>query len=155
MIRWETCRREFDPDGALRDIYVHDTDIEHWRKLFAALRRTQSLEYSVDGQSRPIPATADEIFATRITASPSLRFRISGIVVACHFFCTEQIEMDVDPREVTSAAAFDEFLGLLRFIGDTVGRRVIVTYESDEQHPFISYNSDSRGFEYHHPRRNE
>lgn len=38
MISREACRREFEPDGALRDIYILDTRIGHWRKLFMELR---------------------------------------------------------------------------------------------------------------------
>jgi hypothetical protein len=149
MISWDTCRRDFEPDGALRDIYVLDTNIKHWQRLFAALVSAYALEYSVDGESRPVPETVDEALRLRATASPSLHFRVAGIVVACHFFCTEQIELDIDPREVTSAAAFDEVLGLLRVIGDIVSKRVIMTYESDEQHPFIIYEPSTRKFEHH------
>lgn len=149
MIRWDTCRREFEPDGALRDIYVHDTTIEHWRTLFDVLRATYRLEYSVDGTSRPLPAIVDEAFTTRDTASPSLHFRVGGIVVACHFFTTTEIEFDISPREVTSQAALDELLGFLRLVGDTLGRAVIMSYESDEQHPFITYEPSTREFQYH------
>lgn len=148
MISWDACRREFEPDGALRDIYVLDTTIEHWRKLFVALRGAYTLEYSVDGESRPIPETVDEALGLRATANPSLFFRVAGIGVACHFFCTEQIELDIQPREVNSTGTFDDVLGLLRLIGDTVGKRVIMTHESDEQHPFIIYEPSTKEFEH-------
>lgn len=148
MISWETCRRDFEPDGALRDIYVHGTSIDHWRTLFDMLRRDYDLEFFVDSTGREIPIAVDEAFAIRDTASPMLRFRIGGIVIVCHFFTTDEIEFDVDPREVTSQAALDELLGFLRRVGDTVGRAVILTYESDERHPFISYEPSRREFEY-------
>jgi hypothetical protein len=149
MIRWDTCRREFEPDGALRDIYVHGTTIAHWRTLFDVLRATYTLEYSVDGTARPLPTIVDEAFTTRDTASPSLHFRVGGIVVACHFFTTAEIEFDISPREVTSQATLDELLGFLRLVGDTLGRAVIMSYESDERHPFITYEPSRREFQYH------
>ena len=149
MIRWDTCRREFEPDGALRDIYVRSTTIEHWRTLFVALRASYALEYSVDGTARPLPAVVDEAFTTRDTASPSLHFRVGGIVIACHFFTTDEIEFDISPREVTSQTALDELLGFLRLVGDTLGRAVAMSYESDEQHPFITYEPSRREFQYH------
>jgi hypothetical protein len=55
MIRWNTCRRDFEPDGALRDIYVHGTSIEGWRAVFDMLRRNYALEFLVDGTPREIP----------------------------------------------------------------------------------------------------
>lgn len=149
MIRWDTCRREFEPDGALRDIYIHGTTIEHWRTLFAALRATYALEYSVDATARALPAVVDEAFTTRDIANPSLNFQVGGIVVACHFFTTTEIEFDISPREVTSQAALDELLGFLRLVGDTLGRAVIMCYESDEQHPFITYEPSKKEFQYH------
>ena len=149
MLRWDTCRREFEPDGGLRNIYVHGTTIEHWQTLFDALRATYALEYSVDGTARPLSAVVDEAFTTRDTASPSLLFRVGGIVVACHFFTTDEIEFDISPREVTSQAALDGLLGFLRLVGDTLGRAVIMSYESDEQHPFITYEPSRREFQYH------
>lgn len=149
MIRWDACRREFEPDGALRDIYVYGTTIDHWRTLFDALRATYVLEYSVDGTARPLPTIVDETFTTRDTASPSLHFRVGGILVACHFFTTTEIEFDISPREVASQAALNELLGFLRLVGDTLGRMVIMSYESDGQHPFITYEPSKRGFQYH------
>lgn len=69
--------------------------------------------------------------------------------MACHFFTTTEIEFDISPREVTSQAALDELLGFLRLVGDTLGRAVIMSYESDEQHPFITYEPSTREFQYH------
>jgi hypothetical protein len=149
MIRWDTCRREFEPDGTLRDIYVHSTTIEHWRTLFDALRATYALEYSIDSSARPLPAVVDEAFTTRDTASPSLRFLVGGIVVACHFFTTVEIEFDISPGEVTSQAALDELLGFLRLVGDTLGKAVGLSYEGHAQHPFITYEPSKREFQFH------
>jgi hypothetical protein len=149
MIRWETCRRAFEPDGALRDIYVHGTTIEHWRTLFDALRATYAMEYSIDSTARPLPALVDEASTTRDTASPSLHFCVGSIVVACHFFTTDEIEFDIDPREVTSQAALDELLGFLQLVGDTLGKAVIMSYENDAQHPFITYEPGRREYQYH------
>jgi hypothetical protein len=149
MIRWEKCRRDFEPDGALRDIYIQGTTIEHWRTLFDMLRRDYDLEFQVDSTPHEIPTAVDEAFTIRDMASPMLRFRVGGIVVISHFFMTDEIAFDIDPREVTSQSVLDELLGFLRRVGDTVGRTVILTYESDEQHPFITYEPSRREFKYH------
>lgn len=89
-----------------------------------------------------------EAFAVRDKANPVLRISIADIVIVCHFFTTDEIEFDIDPRKITSQAALDGLLGFLRQVGDTVDRPVILTYESDEQHPFISYDPNRREFEY-------
>ncbi|WP_166827857.1 hypothetical protein [Thalassoroseus pseudoceratinae] len=146
MIRWDTCRQEFEPDGALRDIYVLDTTIKHWQILFDVLRASYTLEYSVDHTAQPVPLTVDEVFDTRNTASPFLRFYVGGILVACHFFGTTAIEFDISPRDVTSEVALNELLGYLRLVGDTLGKAVIVSHEFDELNPFITYEPSRKEF---------
>ena len=148
MLNWKICRKEFAPNGALRDIYILDASIEHWRKVFKILTTTYDLEYRVDGDVQPIPRSVDEIFDVRATASPLMRFQLAGVTVVCHFFCVEQIELDVDPREVNSATAFDGLISVLKLIGDGLDRRVIMSCESDEQHPFITYEPSRKEFVY-------
>lgn len=148
MICWDKCRRDFEPDGALRDIYVNGTSIEHWRTLFDVLRSTYELKYSVDGTMQPLPGSVDEVLTTRAIANPELLFRVGDIVVACHFFTTTEIEFDISPCEVTSQAALDALLGFLRLVGDSLGRTVIMSYENDEQHPFLCYEPSRKEFQY-------
>ncbi|MGH7975323.1 MAG: hypothetical protein ACREDS_08215 [Limisphaerales bacterium] len=148
MINWETCHKEFAPDGALRDIYILGTNVEHWKKLFEILKSFSDLEYCLDGDIQPIPSSVDEIFAIRATASPLIRFRRADVNVICHFFCIEQIEFDVDPREVSSATAFDGLTSLLKLLGDELDKRVIMSYESEEQHPFLIYEPSKKEFDY-------
>jgi hypothetical protein len=58
-----------------------------------------------DGEPIPLPELAAWVFAEREVASVTVSI-LSGTVTAnCHFF--GDLELDVDPREVTSAAAFD------------------------------------------------
>jgi hypothetical protein len=148
MIHWDTCRRDFEPDGALRDSYVHDTTVEHWRTLFDALRATCELGYSVDGTPCPLPTVVDETFTNRQIVNPSLSFYVGDINIACHFFTTDEIEFDISPRDVMSQAALDDLLAFMRLIGGTLERVVILTYENDGQHPFISFEPSTSEFRY-------
>jgi hypothetical protein len=146
MISWDTCRDHFEPDGGLRDIFVRSTTIEDWRLHYQSLRATYPLEYFVDGQPQQPPATVDEALAARSTASPMLRFRVGGITIVCHFFTPDEIEMDLDPCEVSSPAAFDSLLTFLQFTGDKLGKSVTLCYEGDDEHPFITYQPSSGSF---------
>jgi hypothetical protein len=148
MIRWETCQREFAPDGALRDLYVQGTRVEDWQRLLDTLRRRYSLEYFVDNLPQPMPAIADEAFKLRDKASISLRIRTGRIAVQAHFFTPDEIEFDIDPREVDSQASLDELLGFVQLVGDTLGKEVRLSYENDGQRPFITYQPSERAFQY-------
>lgn len=150
MILWDTCRQDFEPDGALRDIYVRGMTFENWRSFYGVLRSTYNLEYSVEGTQQPLPTSVEEALAA-ISSFPMLRFRIGNVMVVCHFFTTDEIEMDIEPSEVTSQESLNDLLGLLRLVGDTLQKSVILSYESDEQHPFIIYESSRREFQYLRP----
>ena len=78
-----------------------------------------------------------------------LRFRVGGILVVCHFFTPEEIEFDIDPREVTTQAHLDSLLAFLQQLGDRTRKRAVLTPENLPHGPIISYDSETRQFEYH------
>jgi hypothetical protein len=127
MIHWQTCKKDFEWDGSWRDIYVFKTTLDDWRALCACLRAAYELGFQIDGITQPFPPAPEEVFAIRKQGSPLLRVRVGGILVACHFFTPEQMEFDIDPREVTSQSDLDALLGFLRRVGDAVGKPVAVT----------------------------
>ena len=47
----------FEPDGALRDIYVHDATIADWQAVLDFVRgNCTSFQFTVDGQPAVLPA---------------------------------------------------------------------------------------------------
>ncbi len=138
-ILWETCRQDFEPDGGLRDIYLYDTTMDCWRRLYVMLRAYYALEYFVDSQSHELPTSVDEAIATKLTSSPMLAVQVGAMKVHCHFFLTTEIEMDIDPRQVTSQAALDDLLAFLRRVGDTLSRPISMCYEGGPQYTFLTY----------------
>jgi hypothetical protein len=70
---WERLRPAFEPDGALRDLYVLGTDEQEWDVLVAKLRNGDwKLEFSINGILARVPTHTAELFAFRATASPLL-----------------------------------------------------------------------------------
>jgi hypothetical protein len=147
MVAWSVYHQAFDWDGSLRDIYVQETTIEDWRVLFAALRQAYRLEYAVDGETRPLPQQVDEIFATTGDAACTLYLHTVGVLFASHFFTVDEIEFDIDPREVASQAALDAVTDFLQLIGDTLGKRVLLTEENAVDRVLITYDPVVARFE--------
>jgi hypothetical protein len=133
----------------LRDIYIAPATLADWRAIYPLLREFPSVEYSVDGVVEPPPATVEEAFAVRRSASPMLRFRVGRALVVFHFFSEEEIECDVVPHEITSQTDLDTLLGFIRQLGDSTRKRVVITPENGPEQPFISYEPESRKFEHH------
>jgi hypothetical protein len=146
MISWETCRKEFEWDGSLRDIYVQTTTIRDWQILVDKLATSYKISFQIDGAARPLPATMAEVFAIRDKASTLLNVEAGNILAACHFFTPDEIEFDIDPRQVASQTELDSLLEFLRFIGDCVNKPVMLTLENGIADPILMYEPHSKCF---------
>jgi hypothetical protein len=101
-IQWSVVAEGFEPDGALRDIYVHDATVADWQAALDYVRASRAvLQFTIDGQPAELPGTAVKIFPIRERASPLLSFDVEGINVNCRFFTATEIEFDLQPGDVT------------------------------------------------------
>jgi len=153
MISWETCKEDFRWDGSLRDIYVTPATLNDWRVIYPLLRDAPGVKYSVDGIAKQIPASVEESFVARQSANPLLYFRVGPISVCFHFFSEEEIECDVDPRDIGSQSDLDALLGFVSQLADAVRKPIIITPENSREYPFITYEPETRRFQYHEAAR--
>ena len=146
---WAACRRDFAPDGALRDIYVEDTDLADWERLLGWLRSASfALFFSHEGNSMPLPITAGEVFALSGTASSILTIQAGPLAINCHFFSDHEIELDLDPRQLTDEHSFAHLLGFVRGLGDALHHDVIVTHENVKAGVVLRYLLHQSEFEH-------
>ncbi len=117
---WDACRADFASDGPLVDLLAPGTGPAQWEAFWFALRAGPfGLSAFRDGEPIPLPESAAWVFAERQVASVMVSV-LSGTVTAnCHFFGGD-LELDIDPREVTSEAAFESVLAVMRFIAAAV-----------------------------------
>jgi len=151
-VNWDRCRGEFAWDGSLRDIYVRDVGVSEWNRFLTTLAvwpyRT---EYFEGGERAPMPRDAGEIFARREHAAVRLVLTVRSIQLNCHFFTEDELELDLDPREVDGALAFDALLEFMHRLGVLLGRSVILSPENGPTHPIIEFRSEEIGFRYVEP----
>lgn len=150
MIRWEMCKQDFEwDDGSLRDIYIFKTTLHDWQTLSDFLRSTYELKYSIDGGHKAFPKLASEVFAVRAKANAQLNFQAGKILFACHFFDPEEIEFDIDPREIKSQSDLDTLLNFMQEIGNAICKPVSLAPENGREFPIISYEPASGKFHHH------
>ena len=149
MIHWETCKDDFRWDGGLRDIYITPATLGDWRVLYPLLRDYSGVVYSVDGIALPPPASVEQVFAIRPSGSPMLRVEVGRMFIVFHFFSDEEIECDIEPRQITSQVELDLLCGFVRLLGDTTNKRVVITPENLRDEPFISYSPEIKKFQHH------
>ena len=149
MLSWNTCKEDFRWDGSLRDIYITPATLGEWRTLYQLLRDFPGVEYSVDGNMQAPPDAVEQVFAVWSSAHPMLRVKVGRTLIVFHFFSDEEIECDVDPREISSQSDLDALLGFVQQIGDMTHKRVVITPENVRNEPIISYDPETRQFQYH------
>src|SRR5512137_953841 len=100
MVEWDDVRTDFEPDGALRDIYVNGASALVWDQALEFLLRAGTARYLVDDAETPLPDTAAQALQAWPDQSPLLVVEREGIEYACHFFNPEQIELDFWPEDI-------------------------------------------------------
>lgn len=141
-MRLADCQNAFCRDGSLRDIYVDSTTEQDWDAFLSFLREGEHpLSYSQDGEAAPVPTRASE--ALRDTSCAHLlSIAVSGVIVNCHFFTADEIELDVAPGDVATQEALDGLLGFMRGIGDHLRKDVTLTAENSPELVLLRYSVD-------------
>jgi hypothetical protein len=60
-----------------------------------------------------------------------------SVQLNCHFFCANEIEFDLDPREVHGQADLDALLSFMEMIAVATAKPVLMTPENMHDSPFI------------------
>ncbi|MES2934214.1 MAG: hypothetical protein V4805_12095 [Pseudomonadota bacterium] len=123
-------------DGSLRDVYFVNTTLAHWERFLAFVRNSTN-QYSFDGEEADLPPI-EEIFANR-EGRHILTVATSGVAIACHFFIPEEIELDIDPREIHGEDQHEAVLEFLASLSLAIGRPALLTPENGLDLPFLSF----------------
>lgn len=152
MVDWDKCRADFEWDGSWRDIYVHGTCLSDWDQLLGALPSWQcEIEFTGNGQSVSLPASSEAIFAQRAEHALLLRVNAAGILLNAHFYSPDEIEFDLDPREVQTARDMEALTTFMARLGDLLRKRVTLTPENGPEDPILEYDPAARETRYHEP----
>jgi hypothetical protein len=138
-IQWDEARALFESDGSLRDLYVFGTTRDDWTRLLEALKASEwRLQFTRNGQRAALP----ENLAEYLDAGPDrpggmLSIFVGGVRVNAHMFSEEQIELDIDPREVADEAAFAGLVQFMKLVADTLNKKITLTPENGSLCPLL------------------
>jgi len=148
MIAWSQVERDFDWDGSLRDIYVRPAALEDWSVVCRVLKKLPGVEFRLDGEPAPFPEDIARVFAMRSVESPVLSVKLGAVTAVFHFFTEDEVECDIDPREVKSQIELDAVLAFLKKIGDAVAKPVVLTPENCPESEIVRYEPNLQTFRY-------
>lgn len=129
---WSQIAPDFRADGSLRDIYICGTSMDDWTCVWAALTvEPSSLEFTIDGEPRTPPAAVTEVFMLGRAHSLCASYTLGQQRLNCHFFCEEEIEFDLDPRDVVGLDEAKQLAEFMKSIGRATSKEVRLTPENE------------------------
>ncbi|WP_189871546.1 hypothetical protein [Streptomyces bluensis] len=139
--------QSFDPDlmGALPDARVPDASLEDWQELLELVaERGWKYQYSEGETVLPLPPAQTVLSRQADAECPELRVWPSTEMLAIfRFLAAEEIDFDVDLRELQGQERLDVFCRFLRDIGRRLGKPVLLDPEGDYRHPVLKFDVEA------------
>jgi hypothetical protein len=128
---WTEIASDFEWDGSWRDIYVVGATVDDWQRIIEGLREFRpGPSFYVNGEPAPMPTRIGDVFEQREASSFHLTLEVGSVSLKCHFFDDEEIEFDLDPREVKGPAELKALSEFMRFLAERTGKVATLTHEN-------------------------
>ena len=136
---WKDIKWIFEPDGSLRDIYVQDVTLSDWETLIDFLNLNYDIKFGEDEQNQ-----IDKEYMTKYLKdetgdmeSKSLKIDFNEVNFHCYFFLPDQIEFDIDPREIKTINDFESIEKFMVSISKSLKNQVTLTEENSPEFPLF------------------
>ncbi|ALC19448.1 hypothetical protein SPRI_1142 [Streptomyces pristinaespiralis] len=137
----------FDPDlmGALPDVRVPGASVEDWQAILDLVaERGWECQYSEGETEVPLPRAEVVLSRAADAEWPSLRVRPAAEFLAIfRFHADDEVDFDVDLRELQGQERLDVFCDFLRAIGRRLGKPVLMDPEGDCGHPVLGFDVEA------------
>ncbi|WP_326729133.1 hypothetical protein [Streptomyces phaeochromogenes] len=144
---WDDVSCFFDPDsvGLLPDVRVANTSVEDWQAVLDLVaEKGWKCQYSEGEAVLPVPRAEGVLSRPADAECPELRVWLSADVLAIfRFHAADEIDFDVDLRELQGQERLDVFCGFLREIGRRLGKPVLMDPEGDYGHPALGFDVEA------------
>ncbi|MBB4987545.1 hypothetical protein [Streptomyces nymphaeiformis] len=141
---WDDVKCFFDPDlmGSLPDVRVPDVSVEDWQTVLdLVVEKGWKCQYSEGERVLPAPRAEAVLSRPADAECPDLRVWPAADVLAIfRFHANDEVDFDVDLRELQGQERLDVFCGFLREIGRRLGKPVLMDPEGDSGHPVLGFD---------------
>ncbi|WP_406263232.1 hypothetical protein OHT93_00955 [Streptomyces sp. NBC_00191] len=144
---WDDVSCFFDPGlmGSLPDVRVPEASAQDWRAVLDLVEvKGWRCQYSEDEVVLPVPRAEAVLSRPADAECPNLRVWPAADVLAIfRFHASDEIDFDVDLRELQGQERLDVFCGFLGEIGRHLGKPVLMDPEGDHGHPVLGFDVDA------------
>jgi hypothetical protein len=143
MQNWDDIKWIFELDGTLRDIYIQEVSIIDWEKLIDLLNKRYSLKYFLsDDENYQTEIDKENVIKSLNDETGNFDIQMASIQIGeiqinCHFFLPDQIEFDLDPKEISSIEDCNKVMEYMEDISQTLSTQVTLTGENSPKFPLI------------------
>jgi hypothetical protein len=145
---WDEVKEFFDPDlmGALPDLLVPGASVDDWQAVLDLVDERGWKHQYCDGQAVvPVPRAETVLSRASDAASPDLRVWFAADALAIfRFHSADEIDFDVDLRELQGQDRLDLLCEFLSAIGRQVAKPVLMSSEGGDGHdPLLGFDVES------------
>ena len=128
---WASIKDAFEWDGSWRDIYILNTSSRDWDAVLAELKNeSYNAKFFLGGeQQEHILSSYDSLKKSPNKPIGMLSVDIEGVQYNAHFFTDEELEFDIDPRQVTETN-FPQVCDFLVMLSRITGKECLLTDEN-------------------------
>ncbi|PTT15803.1 hypothetical protein DBR27_03175, partial [Flavobacterium sp. HMWF030] len=141
---WDEIKWIFEPDGSLIDIYAQNVKIEDWIILINYLNANHIVKYGPLGENKETSKIdLDYLIHFLNDKSGELELKIvsiiiDDIIINLHFFSIDEIEFDIDPKEIYSFDNYNKILDFMNKVSELLNKPLILTGENQSEFPLIN-----------------
>lgn len=130
-MEWARIAPVLKAEGSLCDIYVLNTSLDDWARVWSALLADSgNLSFSVDREPTTPPLDIEEAFRLARNHSVCCSYAVGKQRLNCHFFGEDEVEFDCDPRDVDGPIEADRLADFIKMLGRATWKEVRLTPEN-------------------------
>lgn len=140
----EVLDKVFFNDGSLRDIYVFNVNLTDWQKFFDwIITSTWDIVFYNDGNVTENNETdVVHFFQEKENHRILMSIKTKQVLINCHFFSEDEIEVDIDPKEVNSKTEANTVFEFMKNLSKILNKQSILTRENSPEYPLVRVNPD-------------
>lgn len=144
---WDDVRNFFDPElmGALPDVSVEEASVADWQAVLDLVRASGwRWQYTEGDAVLPLPRAEQVLSRSPDANCVALSvWPVPGVLAIFRFYSADEIDFDVDLRELQGQDGVDVLCGFLVAVGRRLGKSVLMAPEGDPHHPVLGFDVEA------------